>query len=80
MFVFTAAGGPHAELRWVGLVLVVLGADTLLRLTLLALVGRASAVIVAWMATVAIADDLTTEAALEGKRRILTRCDPPVLD
>jgi hypothetical protein len=81
MFVLIAAGRPHAELRWVGLVLVVLGADTLLRLMFLALVGLASAVIVAWMATVAIADDLTTEAAFgEGSGESLPATAPSVLD
>lgn len=66
MFSLIAAGGAQAELRWVGLVLVVLGADTLLRLTFPALVGLAAAVVAGWLATVALTPDLTSEAAIGG--------------
>ena len=66
MFSLIAAGGAQTELRWVGLVLVVLGADTLLRLTFPALVGLAAAVVVGWLATVELTPDLTSEAAIGG--------------
>ena len=61
-----AIGGPWVELRWVGLVLVVLGADTLLRLAFPSLLLLSAAFLVAWPATLAITGDLTGERAFGG--------------
>lgn len=66
MLALIAIGGPWPELRWVGLVLVVLGADTLLRLTFPALVTLSAAILAAWPAALAIADAVTAEAAIGG--------------
>src|SRR5687768_10272327 len=64
MCALIAIGGPWVELRWVGLVLVVLGADTLLRLAFPALLLLSAAFLVVWPATLAIAGDLTRETAI----------------
>lgn len=66
MFVLIAVGGPWLELRAIGLVLVVLGADTLLRLTFPALLALAATILVAWPVTLAIEGYLTAERALVG--------------
>jgi class 3 adenylate cyclase len=66
MLALIAIGGPWLELRWVGLVLVVLGADTLLRLTFPSLVTLSAAILAAWPAALAIAGALTAEAAIAG--------------
>ncbi|HEY7472275.1 MAG TPA: adenylate/guanylate cyclase domain-containing protein [Gemmatimonadota bacterium] len=66
MFSLIGAGGRWIELRAVGLVLVVLGADTLLRLTFPALLTLAGAILAAWPVTLAIEGQLTAERALVG--------------
>jgi class 3 adenylate cyclase len=66
MFALIAIGGPWLELRWAGLVLVVLGADTLLRLTFPSLVTLSAAILAAWPAALAIAGALAAEAAIGG--------------
>ena len=66
MFALIVIGGPWLELRWVGLVLVVLGADTLLRLTFPSLVGLSAAILAVWPAALAAAGALTAEAAIGG--------------
>jgi len=66
MLVLIAAGGPWLELRWVGLVLVVLAADTLLRLTFPALLALSAALLLLWPATLALAGDLTADLVLGG--------------
>ena len=66
MCALIAIGGPWVELRWVGLVLVVLGADTLLRLAFPALVQLSAAFFAAWPVTLALAGDLTLERAIGG--------------
>jgi class 3 adenylate cyclase len=64
--VLIAIGGPWVELRWVGLVLVVLGADTLLRLAFPAILLLSAAFFAAWPVTLALAGDLTLERAIGG--------------
>jgi class 3 adenylate cyclase len=59
-------GGPLVELRWVGLVLVVLAADTLLRIAFPALLLLSAAFLVIWPATLAVSGDLTREIVIGG--------------
>ena len=71
MFALIGVGGSWLELRWVGLVLVVLGADTLLRLTFPALLALSAAILAAWPVTLAIAGDLTAERVFGGTVALL---------
>lgn len=66
MFVLIAVGGPWLELRWVGLVLVVLAADTLLRLTFPALLALSATILVAWPVTLALSGILHADMAFGG--------------
>jgi class 3 adenylate cyclase len=66
MCALIAIGGPWVELRWVGLVLVALGADTLLRLTFPSLLLLSASYLAAWPASLAIAGDLTLDRAIGG--------------
>ena len=66
MCALIAIGGPWIELRWVGLVLVVLGADTLLRLAFPALLLLSAAFFVAWPVSLSLAGDLTLDRAIGG--------------
>ena len=66
MCALIAIGGPWVELRWVGLVLVVLAADTLLRLAFPALLMLSVAFLAAWPVTLALAGDLTRDRAIGG--------------
>ena len=66
MFVLIAVGGPWLELRWVGLVLVVLAADTLLRLTFPALLALSAAILAAWPVTLALGGSLRADMAFGG--------------
>ena len=65
-FALITTGGPWHELRWVGLVLVVLAADTLLRLTFPALLAFSAALLALWPAALAVAGDLTADRVLGG--------------
>jgi class 3 adenylate cyclase len=64
--VLIAIGGPWVELRWVGLVLVVLGADTLLRLAFPAQLLLSAAFFAAWPITLSLAGDFTLDRAIGG--------------
>jgi guanylate cyclase len=66
VFVLIAVGGPWLELRWVGLVLVVLAADTLLRLTFPALLALSATLLVAWPVTLALGGILRADMAVGG--------------
>ncbi|HJU86567.1 MAG TPA: hypothetical protein VJ788_04270, partial [Gemmatimonadota bacterium] len=66
MCALIAIGGPWVELRWVGLVLVALGADTLLRLAFPAILVLSAAYLAIWPATLAIAGGLTWDRAIGG--------------
>ena len=66
MFVLIVAGGPWLELRWVGLVLVVLAADTLLRLTFPALLALSATLLAAWPVTLALSGILRADMAFGG--------------
>jgi class 3 adenylate cyclase len=66
MFVLIAVGGPWLELRWVGLVLVVLAADTLLRLTFPALLALSATLLAAWPVTLALSGSLRADMAFGG--------------
>jgi class 3 adenylate cyclase len=61
-----AIGGPWVELRWVGLVLVVLGAATLLRLAFPAVVLLSAVFFAAWPVTLSVAGELTLDRTLGG--------------
>ncbi|MFN2383880.1 MAG: adenylate/guanylate cyclase domain-containing protein, partial [Gemmatimonadota bacterium] len=64
MIALIAMGGSWLEFRWVGLVLVILGADTLLRLTFPSLLTLSVAILAAWPVTLAITGSLTPEKAI----------------
>jgi class 3 adenylate cyclase len=66
MCVLIAIGGPWVELRWVGLVLVVLGADTLLRLAFPALLLLSAVFSAAWPVTLSLGGDLTLDRVIGG--------------
>ncbi|HET6639849.1 MAG TPA: adenylate/guanylate cyclase domain-containing protein [Gemmatimonadota bacterium] len=66
MCALIAIGGPWVELRWVGLVLVVLGAATLLRLAFPAVVLLSAVFFAAWPVTLSVAGELTLDRTLGG--------------
>ncbi|HET6362018.1 MAG TPA: adenylate/guanylate cyclase domain-containing protein [Gemmatimonadota bacterium] len=66
MCALIAIGGPWVELRWVGLVLVVLGAATLLRLAFPAVVLLSAVFFAVWPVTLSVAGELTLDRTLGG--------------